>query len=340
MTNVRPGQIAGLNGFGRFGLTLLWWWFRDSNAPYSIAFINDETLNAQKIYEIITTDLVVTGFRKHSVFLQGNRLLLQTTTGKQQEILVPTGEPECAGWIGQPDLFFECSGKRQNASMCRPFLVGNTSTVIISAIVPDADGTFLAGFNEKEFRPNVHRVISSGSCTVHPGVILSHFMHKNFGVESCTVNIIHSVSQWRLDAKIFNTLRRRPCSLETVAPKFLDFLSSSNLKVNYTLIPWGGVSILDFAFRVKKQTDQETVINATKAEIGAGGALENLIGLVPTDSGPEVHLGSTFSASIVESHIDVRGDTVHLFCYFYNEGSSIRLHELSCHVANEFRKRE
>jgi len=45
--------LVGMNGFGRFALNLLWWWFNDRHAPYRIGFINDEQLTPEKISSII-----------------------------------------------------------------------------------------------------------------------------------------------------------------------------------------------------------------------------------------------------------------------------------------------
>src|SRR3989344_2632696 len=132
--------LVGMNGFGRFALNLLWWWFNDRHAPYRIGFIN-----------------------------------------------------------GEQGIFFECSGGRSSgADLCRPFLVGKAKTVIVSATCYDADATLVMGYNHESFDPTKHKVVSYGSCTVNPGVVLTATMNDMFCVVGCTVHVIHNVQEHRL----------------------------------------------------------------------------------------------------------------------------------------------
>lgn len=327
---------AGINGFGRFALNLLWCWLRDTDTPYRISHINDEMLSPADMARIIRTDPLVKGFRICKVALTGNVLILQEPSGRTAHIVLTTGPAEQVSWLGIPDLFFECSGKRSlSADMCRPFLIGNTKVVIVSATCYDADATLIMGFNHESYRPGVHKVISYGSCTVNPGVTLAHFFNGTFGVEECSVHVIHNVQKHRLDAGECRTLQRKFCTLERMALELLPFLTKENFIVKYTVVPWEGASIMDFTFRLKKQTTRSDAVDALKQAVGKGGALDGLFGMESNDTGPEVHIGSPFSAVIVESEVKMIGNTLHLFCYFYNEGSGIRMHELAKYIASK-----
>lgn len=328
---------AGINGFGRFALNLLWWWLRDASASYRIAYINDENLTPADIVRIIKTDSLVHGFQKCKVvLLAGNIMLLQEPNGRTEHIVLTTGSAEQASWLGAPDLFFECSGKRSvSATLCRPFLNGNTKAVIVSATCYDADATLIIGFNHESYEPRQHKVVSYGSCTVNPGVTLADFVNGVFGIDECAVNVIHNVQKHRLDAGEFRTIQRKFCTLESMGPKLLPFLTKDNFTVKYTVVPWDGASTIDFAFRLKKSITRSEAIDALKQSIGKGGALDGLFGMVSEDTGPEVHIGSPYSAVIVESEIKLIGTTLHLFCYFYNEGSGSRMHELANHIASK-----
>lgn len=329
---------VGQNGFGRFGLNLLWWWFNDREAPYRIAWINDEVLKPEDIAQIIKTDSLVKGFGKCKVVLNGNTLFLQEPDGRIEHIILTCSPPERVGWIGEPDIFFECSGKRAvpASELCRPFLVDNTKVVIVSATSYDADGTFIMGFNHEEFVLGEHKIISYGSCTVNPGVTLGAFFNDKFSIESYAVDVIHNVQKHRLDNGEFHTIQRKFCTLESMAPKFLKFLNKDNFKVKYTVVPWEGASIIDFTLRLKEPVTRQVVVDALKEAIGKGGKLEGLFGIVATDTGPEAHIGSPYSAVFVESEIKVMDNTAHLFGYFYNEGSSIRMHELASYITSKF----
>jgi glyceraldehyde 3-phosphate dehydrogenase len=326
---------AGINGFGRFALNLLWSWFRDVQSPYRIAYINDETLTPAEILRILKTDSLVQGFQKCKVVLQpGNTLLIQDPSGRTVHIVLSNSPAEQVSWLGTPDLLLECSGKRSaSAELCQPFLVGKTKTVIVSATCYDADATLVVGFNHESYDPKAHRVVSYGSCTVNPGVTLTNFMHQFFGVDECVVGVVHNVQKHRLDAREFHTLQRKFCTLEVMAPKMLPFLTKDNFTVNYTVVPWEGASIIDFAFRLKTPGTKSEVLGALKRAMAEGGALDGLLGMVPDDMGPEAHIGSPYSAVIVESQVKMVGPTLHLFCYFYNEGSAIRLHELAKYIS-------
>lgn len=328
---------VGLNGFGRFALNLLWWWFNDHKVPYTIKYINDDVLTPKDMLHAIKSDQFVIGFRKCKVSLNGMSLMIQDPNGRTETIVLSTGQAEQASWIGVPQMFFECSGRRSaSSSLCRAFLVGNTKNVIVSATCYDADETLIIGHNHEIFDPKKHKVVSYGSCTVNPGVILASFFNEVFGVCGCMVHVIHNVQKHRLDSGEFNTLQRKFCTLERIAPRMLPFLNENNFVVRYTVVPWSGVSIIDFAFRLKRvEKNTDAIVDVLKYAISKGGNLEGLIGMTATDTGPEVHIGSPYSVVIVENSIKVIDDTVHLFCYFNNEGSGIRMHELASYISRK-----
>lgn len=326
---------VGMNGFGRFALNLLWWWFNDRHSPYRIGFINDENLPPEKIAAILKHDQFVTGFRKCKVSLTGNTLLIQEPDGRTERIVLTRVPAEQAPWLGEPSIFFECSGSRSaSAALCRPFLVGDTRTVIVSATCYDADETLIVGFNHEKFDSAKHKVVSYGSCTVNPGITLLAALNDAFGVDGCTVHVIHNVQKHRLDGGEGHTLQRKFCTLERMGPEILPFLKG-RFSVTYTVIPWPGASIIDFSPRFKQAVTGKQVVDTLKSMTGPGGRLEGLIGMTPTDTGPEVHIGSQYSTVIVEDAIRVLNDTAHLFGYFYNEGSGLRMHELANHVARK-----
>lgn len=325
--------IAGINGLGRFGLNLLKSWIEDPSPAYDLRFINDEKLTAKKTLGIIRTDPLV-DFKKYKATLDGDILCLLTPEGRAEHITVTHGPAETMPWLGEPDILLECSGARQEAERCRPFLTGNTKIVVISATSYDAEGTFLYGHNHEALRLGKHRIISYGSCTVNGYIPLAAYLDKGFGIEESVVNVVHNVQLYRLPA--FHTLQRKFCTLEKIGPKFLPFLRKNNFIVNYTVVPYEGVSTMDFAFRFRKPVSREKLMETLKKAFGARGALEGLYGMIENDTGPEAHVRTRFSAVIVEDAIQIRGKTAHLFSYFYNEGTA-RYHELVSYIARTMR---
>ena len=79
-------KIAGINGFGRFGLHLIKYWLdRSSDANFRIDFINDDFLTIDDAYEMITQDNAVV-FNKYKVKKIGNLIRFISADGKVLEI--------------------------------------------------------------------------------------------------------------------------------------------------------------------------------------------------------------------------------------------------------------
>ncbi|RJQ35250.1 hypothetical protein C4568_01365 [Candidatus Parcubacteria bacterium] len=325
---------AGLNGLGRFGLNLLRWWLQDANASYEIRYINDPGLSPELILQILKTDDVVDEFQSCSLQLEGDVLRIDAPNRSVSVKLSQTKLAEVP-WRGAVHMVLECTGVPKRGSECWPLLRGQTETILLSANIPEVDATLLYGFNHTEYDARLHKVISFGSCTSHPAVLLTTAIAKQFDVRDCLVNIIHSVPQRYISSGAFQTLSRKFCTLERTGPMLLPTMRPDRFKVNYTFVPWGGASIMDFAFRFKprsrKPRDKDEAIAHMRSQIA--GALNGLFELVPEDPGPQPFVRSSLSGSIVESSFDLRGDTLHFFLYTNNEGSSIRMHELASYIA-------
>ena len=118
-------KITGINGFGRFGLHLLKYWLdRNQNSSFSIKYINDDSLNMNQIYKIITTDKYV-NYNKYKIQKDQNSLVFLEPNGKRHEIIITNEAHESISWLGKPDFFFECSGKNTLAENCENFLKDN-----------------------------------------------------------------------------------------------------------------------------------------------------------------------------------------------------------------------
>lgn len=321
--------IAGINGFGRFGLHLLKYWLdRSEDAPFTIAHINDDTLKPSEILHIITTDEAVS-FNKYKVSHVAGALSIVKPNGVHHRIELTNAAKSDIPWLGIPDLFLECSGKNTIASESREFVRDRTRLVLISATSWDADKTLVVGFNTAEIKPE-HQVISYGSCTVNAYVPLANYVHEKFGIADSDVSVIHNVQAYRL--KDANTLNRKFCTLEKSGPNLLSFIGPDNFTVNYTVIPYAGVSMIDFRFRLEKVPSRADFI-ADLQDACARGPLQHLYSFDEKDRGPEVYNCTTFSTVFVEEGVRVVGDSVYLQGYFDNENSVNRYYDLACFVS-------
>ena len=319
---------AGMNGFGRFGLHLLRYWLNHvEDAPYTIQYINDDGLDLDKALDIINTDPYVQ-FNDFDVIRKGDFLCF-AKGDRYIEIAYSHCDRTEIPWIGQPDVVFECSGKATVAERCQPYLTGNTQRVLISATSWDADKTLVYGFNHQDFTPDL-KVVSYGSCTVNAYVPLANYIHQKYGLVDSDVNVVHNIPAYKLDQSF--TLDRRFCTLEKSAKLLLDYVDDSNFRVNYTVVPYTGASIIDFRFRVGSVPKNRETFIAELNEAMATGPLRSLYGMVPQDQGPAAHELTPFSSVFIEENVNVIGENLYIHAYFDTENSVNRYHDLASYV--------
>ena len=322
---------VGVNGFGRFGLHIIKYWLdRNEECDFSINYINDDVLTIDQSIEILKKDRTVF-FNKYKIKKLENKIRFLKPDGSIYEIEYSNNGKSNIPWLGKPELFFECSGKNTVKKDCLRFLKGKTKVVIISATSWDADKTFLYGFNNNEYKAK-YKIISYGSCTVNAFVPLGAFMDKNYGIIDADVNVVHNIQKYRL--KDNNTLNRKFCTLEKSGPQLLKCLNKKNFKVNYTVVPYTGVSMIDFRFRLKNCPSLNKFIKNLEEAI-QDGKLKGLYNMHEADRGPEVHNCTPFSAVFIKENLKIINDQAYIFAYFDNENSSNRYYDLANYIAGK-----
>lgn len=323
--------IVGINGFGRFGLHLLKYWLdRNKEANFIVDYINDDTLSIQDAYRIITSDRHV-HFNKYKIQAKDNTLVILEPNGARHVIQYTHENQFKIPWLGKPEMILECSGKNVVAKDCRFYLTDNVKRVIISATSWDADQTLVYGFNHKQMKDSA-RVISYGSCTVNAYVPFADFLHKRYKIVDSDVNVIHSIQEYRLEEN--QTLNRKFCTLEKSGPKLLDFIGPQNFVVNYTVVPYTGVSMIDFRFRIREKVAREILISDLE-EAFTHGELKQLYDFDETDIGPEVYNCSTCSTVFIRDQVKVLGDQVYFQGYFDTENSVNRYYDLINYILEQ-----
>ena len=314
---------TGINGFGRFGLHLLKYWLDRSNeSNFTIDYINDDFLNQEEIYKTILNDQYVI-FNKYKVQLSSdNHLNIIKPSGERFSIMLTSSNPENMDWLGEPDLFLECSGKRTVAESNGCLLVRNTKLVLVSATSWDIPKTLVYGFNHEDL-DLTDKLVSYGSCTVNAYVPLAKYMQDEFGFTDSDVNVVHNVAEYKLE----DTLIRKFCTLEKSAQNLLPFLNDDNFVVNYTVVPYTGVSMIDFRFRMPNKISLEDFLDQFKDSI-TDGVLKGLYGMDEVDIGPEVHNCTTYSTNFIKENIKIVGDNLYMQGYFDTENSVNRYFDL------------
>ena len=321
---------AAINGFGRFGLHLLKYWLdRNEDSDFKINYINDEKITIDQAYKILTSDSKVI-FNKYKIKKIDGRIRFLKPNGVAEEIEYTNTIKTKIPWLGKPELFFECSGRNTIKKDCRKFLKGKTKVIIISATSWDSDKTLVYSFNNEDYSKK-YKIISYGSCTVNAFVPLGAYLNKLYGIMDADVNVVHNIQKYRL--KDNNTLNRKFCTLEKSGPQLLKFLNKKNFTVNYTVVPYTGVSMIDFRFRLKKCPSLDKFIETIESSI-RNGELKGLYNIHDQDRGPEVHNCTPYSAVFIKENIKIIKDQVYIFAYFDNENSVNRYYDLANYIAN------
>ena len=232
--------------------------------------------------------------------------------------------------MGATDLFLEASGLHVAAEDCRGFLCGETLQVLISATAETADQTLIYGFNHDDWTPRC-RIVSYGSCTVNAYVPLAAWIHDRYGVLDSDVNVIHNSPEHPM----CKTPERSTCTLERSGPSLLEFLMTENFAVNYTIVPYSGVSIIDFRFRTRRPVSRDVFVSDLHAAFEAS-PLESLYAIEETDTGPEPHVCTPYSAVFIADRIRARGDNLYLQAYLDTENSANRFFDLADYVSRRW----
>ena len=329
MKGIAMKKITGINGFGRFGLHLIKYWLdRSSEANFKIDFINDDYLTIDDAYKMIIQDTAVV-FNKYKVKKIGSTIRFISADGKLHEIEYTNCSKDHIPWVGKPDYFLECSGKNTIKEDCKGFLTGNTKMVAISATSWDCDKVLVYGFNHKDYQAKDDKVISYGSCTVNAYVPIAQYMHNKYGILDSDVNVIHNIQEYCLEDN--NTLNRKFCTLEKSGPELLPFIGEKNFVVNYTVVPYTGVSMIDFRFHLDQCPTLDALTDDLEQSINKG-YLKGLYGMDEVDIGPEIYNCTTFSSVFIKENIKVINNSVYLPAYFDNENSVNRYFDLMNYI--------
>ncbi|MDC0413139.1 hypothetical protein OAM44_02525 [Pelagibacteraceae bacterium] len=324
--------ITGVNGFGRFGLHFLKYYLSNNKkTKFKISYINDEKLNINQILHIINNDTYL-DFKKYKFTQKGNNLFFLLNK-KWQSILFTKKKLSKLKWTNYVDFLLECSGNYSSIKKLN-FIkkTKNIKHVLISSTSWDCDKTLIYGFNHLKFKTN-DKFISYGSCTVNAYMVLTQFIIKYFGLVSSDVNIIHNLPEYK--AINFKTIKKHPCTLEGMAPKLIKSLNKNNFLVNYTHIPYSGVSMIDFRFALKKKITLSHFNRVLKSNIKKG-MLKNLYGVSSKDKDPNFFKESKNNCEIILEKNILKNKNLYLFSYFDNENSANRFFDLTNFIAKKY----
>ncbi len=176
---------VGINGFGRIGRLV----YRAAHQTKELEFVavNDIT-DAKTLAHLLKYD---------SIHRKMNASIAATADGItiDGKLLKVTAErdPAKLPWkeLGV-DVVLESTGLFTDKAKASAHLTAGAKSVLISAPVKDADGTFVIGVNDKAYDPSKHIVISIGSCTTNCLAPVAKVIHDTYGIESGYMTTIHA----------------------------------------------------------------------------------------------------------------------------------------------------
>jgi len=324
----------GINGFGRIGRMVL----RAAlgNSKLQFVAVNDLT-DVNTLAHLLRYDSVHRPLNT-KVEAKGNAIVVDN-----QELRVfCERDPAKIPWGDMGvDIVMECTGLFRDKERASKHLEGGAKRVIISAPGKDPDITIVMGVNQKEFDPNLHRVISNASCTTNCLAPICKVLLERFGIERGLMTTVHAYTndQALLDAPHKDLRRARAAALSMVptttgaARAVALVLPQLKGKLNgfAMRVPTPDVSVVDLVVQLSKQASVEEVNNAFK-EASEG----ELKGILAYSEEPLVsvdYTGTRYS-SIVDGLLTMAmGDMIKVVAWYDNEfGYSCRMVDLAAYI--------
>ena len=299
---------VAINGFGRIGKLVLRALLEKNLKNVEIVAINDlGSLDSN--YHLMQFD---------STHGKLPFKILKTKIGlkiKNQNIaFFSTKEPKNLPWDKlKIDVVLECSGFFASKEKSHAHIQAGAKKVIISAPAANVDATIVQGVNNNILRKN-HTIISNGSCTTNCLAPVAMVLDNIVGIKSGFMTTVHSFTgdQQTVDQNHSDLRRARTASssmiptstgaakaLSLVLPKLKGKLDGTAIRV-----PTPNVSLIDFTFISKKETDTE-IINKAMISASKSSDLKNILSVnnLPLVSIDFNHNPSSSIFDLTQTHV-------------------------------------
>ncbi|WP_449278418.1 type I glyceraldehyde-3-phosphate dehydrogenase [Leucobacter sp. GX24907] len=205
-------QRIAINGFGRIGRAVLRVLVQQSR-DLEVVAIND-LADAEVLAHLYNHDSVY-GAPAEAARVEGDDLVV----GTQRARFLAQPDPTQLPWkdLGV-DVVVEATGRFTAADQARAHLDAGAARVLVSAPSSGADLTVVRGVNEDRFDPDLHRIVSNGSCTTNALAPLARVLHDAAGIEQGFVTTVHAYTQDQnlVDAPHRDLRRARAAGLNMV----------------------------------------------------------------------------------------------------------------------------
>lgn len=329
---------VGINGFGRIGRNVL----RAAlgNEAFQVVAIND-----------LTDSKTLAHLLKHDSLLG---TLPATVEAGEGELKVDgrvirvfsERDPGNIPWssVGV-EIVIEATGFFTDKAQAEAHITkGGAKRVIISAPAKNDDLTIVMGVNHEQYDPELHHVVSNGSCTTNGLAPAAQVLHQQFGIQHGLMNTTHAYTNSQaLHDQPEKDLRGARAAALSIVPyssgaakaigKVIPELDGR--MTGYSLrVPVPVVSIVDLTVTLARDVTVEEV-NTAFLKASQEGPLKNILGYSDEPLVSSDYRGDPRS-SIIDglSTLVIGGNMVKILAWYDNEwGFSNRLVDLALLMA-------
>ncbi|MBL0318836.1 MAG: type I glyceraldehyde-3-phosphate dehydrogenase [Alphaproteobacteria bacterium] len=270
---------VAINGFGRIGRCVVRALVESGRNDIHIVAVNGSG-PIEMMAHLLKHDSV------HGAFPAVEVVNESTLRVAGQEIkVIMERDPAKLPWLAlNIDVVMECTGKFTKSEEAGKHLAAGARKVLISAPADGAEATVVYGVNNHVIHPEL-KIMSIGSCTTNALAPVAQTLQKAVGIDVGFMTTIHSYTgdQNVVDGSHRDLRRARACAMSMVPtstgaakaiglviPELAGKLNGTSIRV-----PTPNVSLIDFTFTARQDTDKETLVKAfeTAAESELKGVL-------------------------------------------------------------------
>jgi len=315
---------VAINGFGRIGRLVLRAAYESGRKDIEFVAVNDlaDVETNARLLKYDTTH----GRFPGEVSADGNHLVIDGM-GKIKCVQEPNPTKLPWGDLGV-DIALECSGRFTKRDEAAQHLEAGAKRVLVSAPASGADLTVVMGVNDDQLTPE-HEVVSNASCTTNCLAPVAAIMHQGLGIEQGYMTTIHAFTG---DQRLVDTMHSDPRRARAAAHNMIPTSTGAARAVGLVLpelngkldgtsirVPALNVSLIDFTFVAKRETDPD-VVNKIATDAAGSNRLKGILGicdeeLVSSDFNHDSH-SSTFD--VTQTQV-IDGNLVRVLSWYDNE---------------------
>jgi glyceraldehyde 3-phosphate dehydrogenase len=198
--------VNGLGRIGRIFLRQAW-----NNPKFEIVALHSRS--GLDMYAHLLKYDSTYGVWDKEVSVKGNNLIIE---GKK----FPFVGGESLPWKKMKvDVVVDATGKYTKKEQAIEHINSGAKYMVCTAPMSDADETFVYKANHEKFNPQIHKIISAGSCTTVCSTLAIKVLEENFGVKQAFINTVHAFTgdQMLIDGS-HKDLRRARGATQSIIP--------------------------------------------------------------------------------------------------------------------------